>query len=82
MTSLNRDRVVTNFRKNKDLLAKSFTFVAWGRKVNVNTMFFNKEDKFLFLINLFNILCLRLLFFPRRQKLRFSFGGPLLFENR
>ena len=26
MTSRNRDRVVTNFRKVKDLLAKTFTF--------------------------------------------------------
>ena len=68
MTSLNRDRVVTDFRKGKDLLAKTFTFVAWGKKVNVNTMFFNKENQFLFLINLLKILCLRLLFYPRRQK--------------
>ena len=26
MTSRNRDRVVTNFRKVKDLIAKTFTF--------------------------------------------------------
>ena len=48
VTSLNRDRVVTDFWKVKDLLAKSYTFVAWGGKVNVNTMFLNKENRFLF----------------------------------
>ena len=48
MTSLNRDRVVTDFRKVKDLLTKTFTFVAWGRKGNVKPMFFNKRDRFLF----------------------------------
>ena len=48
MTSLNRDRVVTDFRKAKDLLAKTFTFVAWGKKVNVHIMFFNKEYWFYF----------------------------------
>ena len=28
MTSLNRDRVVTDFRKVKDLLTKTFTFLS------------------------------------------------------
>ena len=72
MTSLNRDRVVTNFRKVKDLTTKTLTFDAWVRKVNVNPMFFNKKDIFFFLINIFKILGLRLLFTRKRQKLGFS----------
>ena len=46
MTSLNRDRVVTEFRKVKDLIAKTFTFVTLGTKVNVNIMLLNKEYRF------------------------------------
>ena len=48
MTSLNRDRVVTDFRKVEDLLTKTLTFASCVRKVNVNPMFFNKRDRFLF----------------------------------
>ena len=70
MTSLNRDRVVTDFGKVKDLLAKSYTSVAWGRKVNVNTMFFNKEDSFLFLINLFKNIVFTFTFLPQAAKVK------------
>ena len=76
MTSLHRDRIVIDFRKVKDLLAKNFTFVAWDKKINVNTIFFKRLIKNQNLFSLLKTLCLRLLFYPRRQKFRFSQGGP------
>ena len=81
MTSLNRDRVATDFRKVKDLLTKTLTFAALGKKVNVNTIFLKRLIKNKKLSSLLKTLCLRLLFSPRQQKYRISQGGPSLFQN-